>query len=99
MAIYEYLCPACGPFDVRLPMGTAPLSRDCSTCERGARRVFSPPGLSRVHPALSAALDRDEQSRDAPAVVSRTPGRGTRSHRTRHWRACHDRDRQRHRVN
>ena len=75
MAIYEYLCPACGPFDVRLPIGTAPLSRGCSTCERGARRVFSPPNISRTHPALSAALDRDEQSREAPAVVSSVPGR------------------------
>ncbi|WP_089205899.1 FmdB family zinc ribbon protein [Streptosporangium subroseum] len=75
MAIYEYLCPACGPFDVRLPIGTAPLSRGCSTCERGARRVFSPPNISRTHPALSAALDRDEQSREAPAVVSSLPVR------------------------
>ena len=74
MATYEYLCPMCGPFDVHLPMGTAPPSRGCSKCERGARRVFSPPGLSRVHPTLSAALDRDERSRDAPEIVSSVPG-------------------------
>ncbi|MFD8530653.1 FmdB family zinc ribbon protein [Streptosporangium canum] len=75
MATYEYLCRDCGRFDVRLPMGTAPVSHDCSTCGRGAPRVFSPPGFSRVHPALSAALDRDERSRDSPDVVSGVPGR------------------------
>jgi len=75
MATYEYLCPVCGRFDVRLPMGTAPASRGCSGCGREARRVFSPPGFSWVQPALSAALDREEQSRDAPAVVSGVPGR------------------------
>jgi putative FmdB family regulatory protein len=75
MATYEYLCPDCGRFDVHLPIGTAPASRDCFTCEREAHRVFSPPGFSLVHPALSAALDREEQSRDAPAVVSGVPNR------------------------
>jgi putative FmdB family regulatory protein len=74
MATYEYLCPHCGLFDVHLPMGTAPPSRGCSRCERGARRVFSPPSFSRVHPALSTALDREERSRDEPEVVSRVPG-------------------------
>ncbi|MDP9863693.1 MULTISPECIES: FmdB family zinc ribbon protein [Streptosporangium] len=73
MATYEYLCRECGRFDVQLPIGTAPASRDCSACGRGARRVFSPPGLSRVHPALSAALDLDERSREAPEVVSNIP--------------------------
>lgn len=75
MATYEYVCLDCGRFDVHLPIGTAPLSRDCSACEREARRVFSPPNFSRVHPALSAALGREERSRDAPTVVSGIPGR------------------------
>lgn len=75
MATYEYLCPDCGRFDVHLPIGTAPTSRDCSNCEREAHRVFSPPSFSQVHPALSAALGREEQSRDAPAVVSGLPNR------------------------
>jgi putative FmdB family regulatory protein len=75
MATYEYLCPDCGRFDVHVPIGTAPSSLDCSTCEREARRVFSSPSFSRVHPALSAALDREEQSREAPAVVSGVPNR------------------------
>ncbi|MFF5213226.1 FmdB family zinc ribbon protein [Streptosporangium sp. NPDC000396] len=75
MATYEYICPNCGLFEVHLAIGTAPASRHCSTCERDARRVFSPPNFSSTHPSLSAALDRDEQSRDAPEVVSSVPRR------------------------
>jgi putative FmdB family regulatory protein len=75
MATYEYLCPDCGRFDVHLPIGTATASRDCSKCEREANRVFSPPNFSWVNPALSAAFDREEQSRDAPAVISGVPKR------------------------
>ncbi|MCC5581635.1 zinc ribbon domain-containing protein [Microtetraspora sp. AC03309] len=69
MAIYEYLCPDCGPFDVFLPMGTAPETRDCSACEGPARRRFSGPHLRRVHPVLAASLAREERSREAPEVV------------------------------
>lgn len=87
MAIYEYACPDCGPFDVRLPMGSAPPSRGCPACERDAPRLFSPPNLSRVHPALSAAFDREERSREAPAVVSGPPRR--RSPRPPHPALAH----------
>lgn len=73
MAIYEYRCPECGPFDVSLPMGSAPQARDCAACGRPARRVFSAPGLTRTPPALAAALAREEQSREAPEVVSGPP--------------------------
>ncbi|GGP99641.1 FmdB family zinc ribbon protein [Streptosporangium pseudovulgare] len=75
MVTYEYLCPECGRFEVRLPMGAAPPTRDCPACERAARRVLSAPRLSRVSPALSAALDRGERSREAPEVVPAPPGR------------------------
>jgi putative FmdB family regulatory protein len=75
MAIYEYLCPGCGRCDVNLPMGTAPVFRDCPGCGRPARRVYSAPNLRRVDPGLAGALAREEQSREAPAVVSNAPGR------------------------
>ncbi|GLX01601.1 zinc ribbon domain-containing protein [Microtetraspora sp. NBRC 16547] len=76
MAIYEYLCPDCGPFDVSLPMGTAPETGACSACEGPARRRFSGPNLRRVHPALAAGLAGEERSREAPEVV-RAPRGGT----------------------
>lgn len=78
MATYEYVCPECGYFDVHLPMGTAPPARSCSTCGCDARRVFSSPNFSWVPPALSTALDREEQSRDAPEVVPGVPRRRRR---------------------
>ncbi|WP_067134276.1 FmdB family zinc ribbon protein [Microtetraspora malaysiensis] len=75
MAIYEYLCPECGPFDVSLPMGTAPQARNCATCGGKARRRYSGPNLSRVHPALAAGLAVEERSREAPEVVRRPDAR------------------------
>ncbi|MFF4778248.1 FmdB family zinc ribbon protein [Microtetraspora fusca] len=71
MAIYEYLCPECGPFDVFLPMGTAPQARNCAACGGKARRRYSGPNLRRVHPALAAGLAMEERSREAPEVVHR----------------------------
>ncbi|WP_433249421.1 FmdB family zinc ribbon protein [Streptosporangium sp. CA-135522] len=87
MATYEYVCPDCGRFDVHLPIGTAPASRDCLTCGRDAHRAFSPPNIYRTHPALSGAFDREERSREAPEVVSGVPHR--RSPRPPHPALAH----------
>jgi putative FmdB family regulatory protein len=76
MATYEYLCGRCGSFDVKLPIGTAPTVHGCPVCTGDARRVFSSPGLARTSNAVAALRIREEQSREAPAVVSkRPPGR------------------------
>ncbi|MEV4092001.1 FmdB family zinc ribbon protein [Streptosporangium saharense] len=83
MATYEYVCRDCGYFDVRLPMGTAPSGYGCATCGHEARRVYSPPNISWVSPALAAAFGREEQSRDAPEVVT-TPPPGRRRSRPPH---------------
>ncbi|MBB2910509.1 hypothetical protein FHS43_001772 [Streptosporangium becharense] len=56
-----------------MPIGTAPAARDCPGCASDAPRVFSPPNLPRMRPALSAALGREERSREAPEVVSDIP--------------------------
>ncbi|MGW0992953.1 FmdB family zinc ribbon protein [Streptomyces sp. NPDC002520] len=76
MATYEYLCRSCGTFDVKLPIGTAPKSWDCPVCAGAARRVFSAPGIARTSPAVTALHAREEQSREAPAVVSEVPPGG-----------------------
>ncbi|GII42448.1 FmdB family zinc ribbon protein [Planotetraspora phitsanulokensis] len=78
MATYEFVCPACGPFDVVLPMGTASSHRECPWCGEGARRVYSTPRLSRLASALAGALAQEERSRDEPEVVSNVPRRGRR---------------------
>ncbi|TDC06641.1 zinc ribbon domain-containing protein [Nonomuraea longispora] len=73
MATYAYRCLDCGQFEVRLPIGTAEAVRDCPVCRSPARRLFTAPHLARLAPAVSAALTREEQSREAPEVVTRTP--------------------------
>ncbi|WP_432143777.1 FmdB family zinc ribbon protein [Streptomyces sp. bgisy084] len=73
MATYEYLCNRCGPFDVKLTIGTAPTTHDCPVCAAAARRVYSSPGLARTSPAVAALHRQEEQAREAPAVVSEVP--------------------------
>ncbi|MEU7381178.1 MULTISPECIES: FmdB family zinc ribbon protein [unclassified Streptomyces] len=74
MATYEYLCDHCGPFDVKLTIGTAPRTHGCPSCTNAARRLYSAPGLKTTSTNASAALrEREEQAREAPAVVSEVP--------------------------
>ncbi|WP_185087528.1 FmdB family zinc ribbon protein [Nonomuraea muscovyensis] len=73
MATYEYRCPDCGRFEVRLPIGTAQAVHDCPLCRSPARRLFTAPSLTRLSPAMSAALTREEQSQEAPEVVTSVP--------------------------
>ncbi|MET8244284.1 FmdB family zinc ribbon protein [Streptomyces sp. NPDC005202] len=73
MATYEYVCSSCGPFDVKLAIGTAPESYSCPVCAGAARRVYSSPGLSRTSNAVAALHNQEERAREAPAVVSGVP--------------------------
>ncbi|WP_433170974.1 FmdB family zinc ribbon protein [Actinoallomurus sp. CA-150999] len=73
MATYEYTCPGCGSFDVRLALGTAPATRECPACGRDSRRVYSAPALTRTSPTVRASREREERSREAPEIVSGVP--------------------------
>ncbi|MFI7149368.1 FmdB family zinc ribbon protein [Nonomuraea sp. NPDC050022] len=75
MATYEYRCPDCGRFEVRLPIGTAAAACECPACHRPSRRVFSSPYLGRVPSVVSAALTREEQSQEAPEVITSVPAK------------------------
>ncbi|MBB5925860.1 FmdB family zinc ribbon protein [Streptomyces echinatus] len=75
MATYEYLCSRCGPFEVRLAIGTAPRAYGCPDCAGAARRVYSSPGITRTSKAVAALHVREEQAREAPTVVSQLPPR------------------------
>ncbi|MEU7424564.1 FmdB family zinc ribbon protein [Streptomyces sp. NPDC040750] len=75
MATYEYLCSRCGPFDVKLEIGTAPQVYYCRMCAGAAKRVYSAPGLSLTPNAVADLHVREEQAREAPAVVSEAPPR------------------------
>lgn len=78
MAIYEYRCDDDGAFEMTRPLGTAPESVACPVCGSEARRVFSKPMLSLSPPALVAAIDHAEKSRDEPEVVTSLPRTGAR---------------------
>ncbi|WP_127357476.1 FmdB family zinc ribbon protein [Actinacidiphila soli] len=84
MATYEYSCSRCGPFDVRLTMGSAPVSYVCPVCAGTARRVFSAPALRATPEAVASLHDRQEQSRETPAVVSEVPPRAGAPRRSPH---------------
>jgi putative FmdB family regulatory protein len=73
MVTYEYVCRDCGVFELRLALGTAPGTHFCPECGSGGRRVFSPPTLARTSPLVRASREREEQSREAPEVVSEVP--------------------------
>ena len=80
MAIYEYRCEADGPFEVMLPMGTAPAALACPECAGDAARVFTNPMLGTLAPReLVAALDHQEKTRYEPDVVTSLPPSGRRT--------------------
>jgi putative FmdB family regulatory protein len=80
MAIYEFACENHGPFDVMLPLGTAPSSLACPTCGNGSARVFSAPMLRTGRAvAWTAALDHAQKSRHEPDVVTSLPRTSRRS--------------------
>jgi putative FmdB family regulatory protein len=78
MAIYEYRCNHDDLVEVTRPMGSAPESIVCPVCGSAASRVFSKPMLSLSQPALVAAIDHAEKTRDEPDVVTSLPPAGAR---------------------
>jgi putative FmdB family regulatory protein len=78
VAIYEYRCDDDGVFEITRPLGTPLKSMACPVCRKEARRVFSKPMLSVAPPALVAAIDHAEKSRDEPEVVTSLPPTGAR---------------------
>ena len=75
MAIYEYRCERDGPFEVTMPIGTAPTSIACPSCANEAGRVFSSPMVSFAPRELVAALDHAEKTKTDPDVVTSIPRR------------------------
>ncbi|GHF84665.1 FmdB family zinc ribbon protein [Streptomyces thermodiastaticus] len=71
MTTYEYSCARCGRFEKQLAMGSAPGTHACPACGGEARRVYSPPGVTRVPASVAVLREREERSREAPEVVRR----------------------------
>ncbi|MEJ8278153.1 zinc ribbon domain-containing protein [Pseudonocardia spirodelae] len=76
MIVYQFGCPDHGPFDVRLPLGSAPARHPCPDCGLGAvRRWSTTPLVGDARARRTAVLDHCERSRTEPEVVHRLPGR------------------------
>ncbi|MBS0447731.1 MAG: zinc ribbon domain-containing protein [Proteobacteria bacterium] len=74
MAIYEYCCAQDGVFEVMRRMGTAEPTAACPTCGAEAPRIVSAPRVrSASRGAWHAAVERADNSRYEPAVVSSPP--------------------------
>ena len=88
MATYVYRCPDCGPWEVRLPIGSADAASTCPTCGSTAPRQYTPPLLSRTAAPVAAARLREEASRDAPTVTTAVPRAAARpAPRDPRWQA------------
>ena len=75
MATYQYRCEQDGLVDTTHPIGTAPVSTSCPACGQTARRVFTTPLLALADRRAVALIDRTEQTRHAPGVVTTLPPR------------------------
>ncbi|MBL3670605.1 hypothetical protein JL475_32480 [Streptomyces sp. M2CJ-2] len=73
MTTYEYSCNRCGSFDVKLPIGTAPITHACPQCSNTARRVYSSPATAFTSPAVAGLRKQEEKSWESPTVVTRVP--------------------------
>ncbi|MGD9530784.1 zinc ribbon domain-containing protein [Pseudonocardia sp.] len=75
MATYTYRCAVDGPVDLRVPIGTAPVTIACPTCGVLSPRMITAPMLGLADRGRMAVIDRSERSRTEPDVVSSLPRR------------------------
>jgi putative FmdB family regulatory protein len=75
MALYAFICAACGPFDLVRPMADASAPARCPACGAPGRRVFSPPRLRLLATPRRAALETEERSAHEPEVTTVKRGR------------------------
>lgn len=81
MPLYVFACLECGSFEVTRPMAEASSRTCCPTCQREARRVFTPPRLTRLATPVRRALETEEASAHEPRVVTGKRGRPLRQRR------------------
>jgi putative FmdB family regulatory protein len=73
VALYEYACRSCGPFEVRRALGSAPGEEACPRCGAPAARVFGAPAIASPGSPLARAREAAERSAHEPAVVRGAP--------------------------
>jgi putative FmdB family regulatory protein len=60
--VYEFRCPACGPFDLRRGMADAAATAPCPSCEQPATRRYSV-GAGHALPGPLRYAGRGERTR------------------------------------
>jgi putative FmdB family regulatory protein len=75
MPVYVFSCRECGPIELARPMAKASDGASCPVCLREARRVFTPPRLTRLGAPLRRVLETEEASAHEPEVVRQKRGR------------------------
>jgi putative FmdB family regulatory protein len=83
MPVYVFSCHDCGPFELSRPMAETGTAAHCPVCLREARRVFTPPGLTRLATPVRRALETEEASAHEPRVVTQKLGRPLPQRRSR----------------
>ena len=81
MPKYVFACDECGSFELARPMAESGSQAFCPSCQRAARRVFTPPRLTRLAAPLTRALETEEASADEPRVATEKGGRPLGQHR------------------
>ena len=81
MPVYVFACDEDGSFELARPMAEANSRACCPTCQREARRVFTPPRLTRLAAPMRRALETEEASAHEPRVATEKRGRPLRQHR------------------
>lgn len=71
MALYEYVCEACGPFEAWSGMDRSGLPCACPGCGADSARQLAAPGLALMNHTLRRALERSDRSAAEPRVAPR----------------------------
>jgi putative FmdB family regulatory protein len=83
MPVYVFSCRDCGPFELSRPMAETGRPARCPICLRDSRRVFTPPGITRLATPVRRVLEKEEASAHEPRVVAQKRGRPLPQHRSR----------------
>ncbi|KAB2318735.1 zinc ribbon domain-containing protein [Betaproteobacteria bacterium SCN1] len=73
MAIYEYCCTRCGPFEASRPMAESALPQACPACGTPAARAWiTAPAFAGLPSGLKKAHALNERARHAPRLASQS---------------------------
>ncbi|HDP90067.1 MAG TPA: zinc ribbon domain-containing protein [Thioalkalivibrio sp.] len=72
MPIYEYDCPACGPFTRLVHLADSAAPAECPDCGQWSRRLISAPSLSLMSSENRGKWERNERAQHEPRRARRS---------------------------